>query len=204
MTIKLKAALKISTLTPDALVTKTKNMLALIVASPYFASITWPIPLPSVNTAIDDLHSSIIATATNAAGAVSYMHEKQRIVIALFNVLRPIVELTANNTIDPKTVIEAVGMVAVEHNGNTHITELTLTALGNGVIEVHVPRKAGQKAFVYEYSTDAGITWQAFGHSKLQSMQLKNQTPASTLYFRFAPIGNFLGAYSDVKKVIVL
>lgn len=204
MTIKLKAALKISTLTPDALVTKTKNTLGLIVASPYFASTTWPIPLPSVNVAIDDLHNSIIATASNAPGAVSYMHEKRRVVIALFNVLRPIVELTANNTVDPKTVIESVGMEAVTPIGSTPVTELTLTALGNGIIEVHVPRKPGQKAFVYEYSTDAGITWQAFGHSKLQSMQLKNQTPASTLHFRFAPIGKSLGGYSQVKKIIVL
>ena len=204
MTIKLKAALKISTLTPDALVTKTKNMVALIVASPYFTSTAWPIPLASVDVAIDDLHTSIIAIPSNAAGAVSYMHEKKRVVIALFNVLRPIVELTANNTVDPKTVIESAGMEAVTLIGGTIVTELTLTALGNGIIEVQVPRKAGQKAFVYEYSTDAGITWQAFEHSKLQTVQLKNQTPASTLYFRFAPIGKSLGGYSQVKKVIVL
>jgi hypothetical protein len=61
----------------------------------------------------------------------------------------------------------------------------------------------GEAAFHYQYSTD-GSAWQEVDSSKLATIELKNQTPATTLYFRFAAIGKTKGAYSQAKTVIVL
>jgi hypothetical protein len=205
MATKFKAALKMSTLSPDGKVTSGQNIINSIVASPtYFPTNTLPLPPNSVTAALTNLHNSILATASGAQGSISNMHEKERIVISVFNVLRAYVEMQANNTSDPQTVIEAAGMVASKNNGGTLVTELTLTATGNGSIQVSVPRNVGESAFVYQYSSDGGTTWQEFECSKLATVSLKNQTPASTLWFRYAAIGKAKGAFSQTKSVIVL
>lgn len=204
MNMKYKAALNFSKLSPDGIVTKGKSNIALMQTATAFTGTTWPVPLASVNTALDNLHNSILAAATGAPGTISNMHEKQRIVISLFNVFKPYVELIANNTADPKTVIESVGMSAVTFSGNTAVTELTVTAIGNGTIEISVPRQAGETAFVYQFSSDGGTTWQDVESSKLATIQHTNQTPASTLLYRYAAIGKTKSGFSQAKSAIVL
>lgn len=76
--------------------------------------------------------------------------------------------------------------------------------MGNGELQISVPRSAGEAAFVYQYSDDGGTTWQEFVSSKLATVTLKNQIPASTLHFRFAPIAKTKGAFSQSKSAIVL
>lgn len=205
MNTKLKAALKMSTLSPDGKVTTAQNIINSVTAAPtYFPAAGLPIPLASLSTAVNTLHTAIIATGSGAAGSVSNMHEKVRIVMSMFNVLRAYVEMQANNTADPKTVIEAAGMTAVKGGGGSMVTELTLTALGNGEVQVSVPRNTGEVAFVYQYSTDGGSNWQEFECSKLATVSLKDQTPASTLLFRYCPVSKTKGAFSQSKSVIVL
>lgn len=205
MATKFKAALKMSTLSPDGKVTLGQNIINSIVASPtYFPTSTLPLPMASATAAITNLHNSILATATGTAGSISNMHEKERIVVSVFNVIRAYVEMTANNTSDPQTVIEAAGLVAAKSGGNTSVTELTVTPLGNGVMQISVPRNAGEKAFIYYYSSDGGNTWVEIESSYLTTVQLKNQTPASTLQFKYIPITKTKGTFSQVKTAIVL
>lgn len=204
MKIKYKAALGMSKLNPDGVVTKGKNNLLLMNTAPAFVGKAWPIPLATTDAALNDLHSSILLAANGTPGSVSNMHEKQRIVVSLFNVYKPFVEMVANNTVDPKTVIESAGMTAVVYGGSSPVTDLTLTAVGNGTVEISVPRQTGESAFIYQYSSDGGSTWQDVECSKLATIQHKNQTPASTLQYRFAAIGKTKGAFSQPKSVIVL
>ena len=205
MNTKLKAALKMSAQSPDGKVTLGQNIINSIVASPmYFPVSGLPTPIASLQNSLSNLHTAILATATGAAGTVSNMHEKERIVLSLFNVLRAYVEMQANNTADPKTVIEAAGMVAVTPNGGVPVTELTLSAIGNGSVQIWVPRGQGEAAFIYQYSTDGGNTWLEVDCSKLATVTLKNQSPASVLHFRYAPVGKTKGAFSQSKSVIVL
>ena len=205
MNTKLKAALKMSTLSPDGKVTTGQNIInSMQAAANYFPPASMPLPFSSMTTCINNLHNAIIATGSGSAGSISNMHEKERVVLSIFNVVRAYVEMQANNTTDPQTVIEAAGMVAVKNTGGSSVSELTVTALGNGELQVAVPRNTGESAFVYQYSSDGGTTWQEFECSKLATVTLKNQTPASTLQFRFAAIGKTKGAYSQVKSAIVL
>jgi hypothetical protein len=205
MSTKLKAALKMSTLSPDGKVTLGQNIINSIVAAPtYFPVGSLPLPVTSMTSCITNLHNAILATASGTQGSISNMHEKERIVVSVFNVVRAYVEMTANNTSDPQTVIEAAGMTAAKSGGNTSVTELTVIPLGNGVMEVSVPRNTGEKAFVYYYSSDSGTTWVEFESSYLTTVQLKNQTPASTLQFKYIPIAKTKGSFSQVKSAIVL
>ena len=118
MVTKLKAALKMSTLNPDGKVTLGQNIINSIVATPtYFPTASLPLPAASAIVAINNLHNAILATASGTAGSISNMHEKERIVVSVFNVYRAYVEMQANNTTDAKTVIEAAGMIAVKNAG---------------------------------------------------------------------------------------
>jgi hypothetical protein len=204
MKIKYKAALGMSKLNPDGVVTKGKNNLTLMNTAPAFAGMTWPIPITTADAALNDLHDSILLAANGTPGSISNMHEKQRIAVSLFNVYKPFVEMVANNTADPKTVIESVGMTAVVYGGSSPVTDLTLSAVGNGTVEISVPRQTGESAFIYQYSSDGGTTWQDVECSKLATILHKNQTPASTLQYRFAAIGKTKGAFSQPKSIIVL
>lgn len=194
-----------STLSPDGKVTTGQNIINSITASAtYFPPAGLPLPIASMNACITNLHNAILATASGTAGSISNMHEKERIVLSIFNVVRAYVEMIANNTTDPQTVIEAAGMVAIKGGGGSGVTELTILALGNGILQISVPRQSGESAFLYQYSSDNEATWQDFECSKLATIQLKNQTPASTLFFRYAAIGKTKGAFSQTKSAIVL
>ena len=194
-----------SALNPNDKVTLGQTIINSITASAtYFPTASLPMPLASVTASINNLHSAILATGSGSSSSISNMHEKERIVLSIFNVLRAYVEMQANNTADPKTVIEAAGMTAVTLSGGVPVTELTLSAIGNGTVQTWVPRGQGEAAFIYQYSSDGGTTWIEFECSKLATVTLKNQTPASILHFRYAPIGKTKGAFSQSKSVIVL
>ena len=205
MSMKLKAVLKMNQLSPDGKVTTGQNIINSIVASPaLFPPASLPLPITTMTSCVNTLHNAILATATGAQGSVSNMHEKERVLLSIFNVMRAYVEMVANNTTDPKTVIEAAGMVASKSSGGSSVSELTITPLGNGELQVSVPRQSGEVAFIYQYSSDGGTTWQEFEWSKLATVSLKNQTPASTLWFRYTAIGKTKGALSQTKSAIVL
>jgi hypothetical protein len=117
--------------------------------------------------------------------------------------MRSYVEMIANDTNTPRVVIEAAGMTAVASAGSTPITELTLSAPGNGVVQINVPRAKGEVAFVYQYSHD-GVQWQNLEISKLATMQLKGQTPGTTLSFRYAPVEKAQGGFCQPKSIMVV
>ena len=204
MNTRLKAALKMSSLSPESKVTKAQFIIASMQASNYFPAAGLPFPYASATTAINNLNAAILTAATGTIGTLSNMHEKERLLTSIFNIYRSYVEMIANNSADPKTMIEAAGMTATNTGGNTPVSELTLTPLGNGVIAIAVPRQAGEAAFIYQYSSDAGITWQDFMYSKIASVQLANQTPGANLHFRFAAISKTKGAFSNAKSTFVL
>ena len=198
-----RAALGLTGLNPDGKVTRADVLITTMQASGNFPAANMPITYAVLNTYKNNLHTAIVATGNGTPGSTSHMHEQERILQSAFNFIRAYVEQVANANADPKTIIESAGMTVVTGNGNTAVTELTLTATGNGKVQVSVPRNKGEAAFVYQYSTDA-ITWEEFAISKLATVELQDQTPASTLSFRFAAIGKSKGAFSQAKSAIVL
>jgi hypothetical protein len=204
MVTKLRAAHKLSKLDPEGKVTRARAIVSNIKASPYFDLTKTPIPLDSADLSLNDLSNAITAAENKAPGSVSHMHEMERVVLSVFNLIKSYVEVAANASTDPKSVIESAGLIAIARSNNGPVTDLTVTALGNGVVEIEVPRAKGEAAFIYQYSADGGVTWVEFEHSKLATVQLTRQTPASTLLFRFAAIGKTKGSFSQAKSAIVL
>ena len=194
-----------STLTPDGKVNKAQTLVSFMqAASNYFPANSLPIPLATITTSSNNLHNAIYTASNGVAGGVSNMHDKEKILLSQCNLLRAYVEMVAHASLDPKTVIEAAGMQAVSNSGYPVVSELTVTALGNGAMQVSVPRNVGEVAFVYHYSTDGGTTWLELECSKLATVTLKAQTLATVLHFRYAPIGKTKGAFSQAKSGIVL
>jgi hypothetical protein len=131
------------------------------------------------------------------------MHEEERLLVSALNFVRAFVEQTANAALNPHAIIESAAMTVFTRSGNTAVAELTLTAIGGGVIQVCVPRGTGEAAFVYQSSTD-NINWVEFIASKLATVDLLNQTPGATLNFRYAAIGKSKGAFSLSKSIMVV
>jgi hypothetical protein len=197
-----RAALGLSTLNVDQKVTRGEFIINAMQTSGNFTDT--PVDFSELTSVTNDFHSSIVAAASGATGLISAMHGYERVFTDTFNFIRSYVERKANQSTDPKSVIESAGMVAYTNTGNSGVTELTLTAIGNGTVKVQVPRNAGEVAFIYQYSTDGGATWIEFAISKMATVELSNQTPASTISIRIAGITKSKGAFSQAKTVIVL
>ncbi|MCC6370948.1 MAG: hypothetical protein IT236_08090 [Bacteroidia bacterium] len=204
MNNKFRAAHNLSALTPDGKVNKAMDLVAKIKASTFINVTKLPLNIADVETAIKNLDTAIASATSGGAGAVSHMHEMERVLVSVFNLLKAYIVLEANNMSDPKSAIESTGLSAVSGGGTTAVSELSLSALGNGIIGLSVPRGKGEAAFVYQYSVDAGTTWLMLELSKLAYVELKGQTPGNTLTFRYAPIGKVAGAFSQPKSIMVI
>src|ERR1700741_3023868 len=154
MNSRLKAALKLSSLTPEGKVTKGQGIKDSMTGNPNFPPANWPITPASVQTIIDDLHNSIIAANAGTVFSTSAMHEKERILVSVFNIIKAHVEFVANSTADPATVIVSAGMQVAENGGANLVTELTLEAGGEGKVTIKVPRGRDEKAFIFEMSSN--------------------------------------------------
>ncbi len=201
MKITYRAVLGLSGLNPDGKVTRAEVILAAMQASGNFPANLMPVTYAMLAVLIANLHNSILTAASGAAGSADQMHEQERLLVSAFNFVRAFVEETANA--NPAAIIQSASMTVYTSGGNTAVTEQTLTAMGNGVIQVCVPRHIGEAAFEYQYSTD-GITWIEFVSSKLATVELTNQTPGVTLYFKFAPISKAKGPFSQAKSIMVV
>jgi hypothetical protein len=197
-----KAALGLSTLSVDGKVTRGEFILNSMQTSGNFTDT--PVSYTESTGVTNDLHNASVAAASGATGLISAMHGYERVFTDTFNFIRSYVERKANKSTDPKSIIESAGMVAYTITGNSGVTDITLTATGNGSIKVQVPRNAGEVAFIYQYSTDGGATWIEFAISKMATVEIPNQTPASIIHVRYAAITKSKDAFSQAKTIIVL
>lgn len=204
MSTRLRAAIKLSSLTPEGKVVKTQGILDAMQASGNFQANEMPISFSTLQTLVDNLHNAILATNNGSVTSTSNMHEQERILVNAFNFIKSHVEYIANNTLDAATIITSAGMQVATQSGSNGVTELTLEALGNGKLQVRIPRGADEKAFVYEISTD-GTTFTKATSSSLTKITISNLQAASTVYIRYYAISkNGEGATSQAKSVIVL
>jgi hypothetical protein len=163
-----------------------------------------PITYPAIQTIITNLHTAAVAANNGTTTDTSFMHEQERILVSAFNFIKAHVEFVANNATDAATLIVSAGMQVAASGGYNAVSELTLDAIGNGTLQIRVPRQTDQKAFVFEYSVD-GASWVDLTSSTLTKVKLANQTPGSNIYVRYYGITKTgKGAYSQSKSAIVL
>ncbi len=199
-----KAALGFNNLSPEGKVIKAQSIKDGMQSSGNFPATSMPITYPVIQTIITNLHNSTVAASNGTTTDTSFTHEQERILVSAFNFIKAHVEFVSNNTADAATVIVSAGMQVAITGGANGVSELTLDALGNGTLQVRVPRQTGEKSFVYEYSAD-GTTWVELTMSSLTKVALANQTPGSTIYVRYFGISKTgKSAYSQSKNAIVL
>jgi hypothetical protein len=205
MTPFLKSVLGLSNLPPADKVIKSQSIKDAMQSSGNFLASSMPITYPSIQTIITNLHNATVAASNGTTADTVFMHEQERILVSAFNFLKAHVEMVANNTTNPATIITSAGMQVAINGGNNAVSELTLNATGNGKLQVSVPRQTGEKAFVYEYSVDGGITWLELISSSLTKVTLSNQTPGSSISVRYYAISKTgKSAYSQIKSAIVV
>ena len=206
MTVHLKAVLGISNLTPEAKVTRAQSIHDAMQNSGNFQNSTLPVSYANVQTAIDNLSAAIVAAnAVNSSSAdTSFMHEQERQLTGIFNLLRSHVEYAANQTTDPGTIITSAGMTPSTSGGQNAVTELTLDAPGGGKVNVRVPRGAGEKAFIFETSTD-GVSFVRAGSSALTKVAYSGFTAGTVVHVRYFGITNDGdGIMSQSKSIMVI
>ena len=199
-----KAVLGLSTLSAADKVIKGQSIKDGMQNSGNFPASGMPITYPSIQSIITNLHTAVVTASAGNVSDTNNMHEQERILVSAFNLLKAHVEFVANNSTDPATIITSTGMQVATTGGNNSVSELTLDAIGNGSLQVRVPRQTNEKAFAFEYSTN-GTTWQEFTSSSLTKVTLPNQVLGSTVYVRYSPISkNGKGAYSQIKNAIIV
>jgi hypothetical protein len=206
MSTKAKPYLGLSKMTPEAKVVKTQSVLDSMQSSGHFPDASMPMSYAAVQTLIDNLHTATIAANNGSSEDVSNMHESEKVLVMAYNLIKAHVEITCNNFPNPEAIILSAGMTVSGQGGNSAITDLTLEATGGGTILIRVPRTTKDKAFRYQYATDADPTnWQDIGFYSVSKIELKNQVPGTNLLVRYAPIGSLgLGIYSDSKQLMVV
>ena len=152
-----------------------------------------------------NLHQANIVAINGTPTDTAYMHEQEHILVSAFNFLKSHVEYVANtNSANSISIITSAGMQVANTGGKSPVSELTLEAIGNGKLQIQVPRQAGEKAFVFERSTD-GIAWVEVASNSLTKITLSNQALGSTVYIRFVAISKTgKGAYSQPKNAIIV
>ncbi|MCD6069118.1 MAG: hypothetical protein K0S33_3944 [Bacteroidetes bacterium] len=205
MSTHLKAVLGLSNKTPETKVTRSQTILDAMQNSGNFADEDLPVSYSNSQSAIDNFGSAIVAAnGINASSAdTSRMHEEERQLLGIFNLLRSHVEYVANQTADPATIITSAGMTVGTPGGQNAVTELTLDAPGNGKINVRVPRREGEKSFVFEVSTD-GESFTKVTSNANAKVVLSGYTHGSTIYVRYYAISkDGESEMSQPKSVLV-
>lgn len=201
----IKAILGLQALNPIGKATKAQTIKNAMENSSYFPVSSMPVSYVVLQNAITGLLQSITAAASSGASPsdTAHLHEQEKQLINLFNFIKSHVEYIANTHADPATVITAAGMQVNTIGGSTTVSELTLSALGNGAVLMRVPREKGEKAFVFEKSND-GSTWLEASTSTLAKVTIKGLIPGSTVYMRYCAITKTgKTAMSQVKSIIV-
>jgi hypothetical protein len=205
MTPFIRVALKLSNLSAADKVTTAQNIKDSMQSSGNFPASTMPISYPTLQSYITNLHQANIAAINGTPTDTAYMHEQEHILVSALNFLKSHVEYVANtNSANTASIIASAGMQIASTGGNNVVSELTLEAIGNGKLQIRVPRQTNEKAFVFESSAD-GVTWVEFASNSLTKITLPNQTPGSTVFIRFSAISKTgKSAYSQAKSAIIL
>jgi hypothetical protein len=163
-----KATIKFSNLSANEKAIKAQSIKDAMQASGNFAAGSMPITYVAIQALITNLRTAITAaSASNSSAAdTAHMHEQERILVSAFNFIKAHVEFVANNATDPASIIASAGMQVMTLGGANAVTELTVETIGNGTIQVRVPRLVSEKAFVIETSADK-ITWAETAMSSL-------------------------------------
>ena len=181
MTTRYRVAMKFNSLSAQSKVIKAQSIKDSMQNSGNFSASSMPISYPALQTLITNLHNAIVIAENGTTADTSFMHEQERLLVGAFNYLKAHVEMAAYNATDPATLIASAGMQVAVNGGLNAVTELTLDTLGNGTIQMRVPRLANEKAFVFETSAD-GIAWAEGTSSSLTKASIKNLTPGTTIF----------------------
>jgi|GEM_PF-1773033 hypothetical protein len=206
MKTKAKAVLGFSKLNPEGKVVRSQAIVDDMQASGNFPDATLPINYAGLQGLITNLHNAIVLAENGSSATTSRMHEEERKLMMAFNLIKMHVEMVSNATIDPESFILSSGMTLGANAGPNAVSDLSLEALGEGVIQIRVPRHAGDKAFCYQYALVSDRdNWQNIGFNSLSKIHYSGQVAGTLILVRYAPISkDGLGAFSSAKQIMVI
>lgn len=206
MKTKAKAVLGLSKLNPEGKVIRAQAIVDAMQASANFPDASLPINYTNLQALISNLHTAIVQAENGSMATTSQMHEEEKKLMMAFNLLKMHVEMVSNANTDPESFLLSSGMALGANAGPSSVSDLTLEALGDGVIQIRVPRAPGDKAFCYQFSTASDpANWQTIGYNSLSKIRHSGQAPGTIILVRYAAIGkNGMGAFSSAKQIMVV
>lgn len=206
MKTKAKAVLGFSKLNPEGKVVRSQSIVDEMQGSGNFPDASLPINYASLQGLITNLHTAVISAESGNPASTSRMHEEERKLMMAFNLIKMHVEMVSNATTDPESFILSSGMGVASNSGPNAVSDLSLEALGEGVIQIRVPRHTGDKAFCYQYALVSDPdNWQNIGFNSLSRIHYSGQVAGTQILVRYAPISKEgLGAFSSAKQIMVI
>ncbi len=203
---KAKAVLGFSKLSPEQIIVKAQSIDDSMQNSGNFPDATRPIKYAASQAIITSARNAVVAATNGTASDTSYMHEQIKLLMMTYNLIKAYVEITAHSYTNPDSIILSAGMTVAVYGGQNAVSDLTLDAVGNGTIQIRVPRTPADKAFCFEMAlANDPNNWQIIGYNSLAKFDLKNQTPGTNILIRFAAIGKTgMGAFSNSKQIMVI
>jgi hypothetical protein len=206
MKTKAKAVLGFSRLNPEGKVVRSQSIVDDMQSSGNFPDASLPISYVNLQALVTNLHNAVVLAEHGSSADTSRMHDDERKLMMAFNLIKMHVEMVSNATTDPDSYILSSGMVLGANSGQNAVSDLSLEALGEGVVQIRVPRHAGDKAFCYQYALlSSPDNWLNIGFNSLSKIRYSDQTPGTVILVRYAPIGKTgLGAFSSAKQIMVV
>ena len=206
MKTKSKSVFGLSKLTPSQKVVKAQSVKDAMQASGVFPNNTMPLSYAAWQILIDNSHNANVTASNGSSADVSAMHEAERVLVMACNLIKAHVDIVANSYPNPDAIILSVGLSVSSSGGPIAVSDLTLNAIGGGILQIKVPRTSTDKAFIYQYALDSDPTnWQTIGFNSLSKIEFKNQIPGTIIHIRYASISkNGAGTFSSSKQIMVV
>lgn len=182
-----KAKIGIAFLSPTDKVIKTQLIKEAMQSSDYFPEENMPISYVVIQQLIDNLSHAISLSKNDDISNSYLVHAHEQLLVSAFSFIKTYVENIANKTVVPMAVIRSAGMQVISVAKSNRVSQLTLKALGNGELQIQVPRSVNEKAFVVEKSLD-GTMWIPATVNTSSTIRLNKLPVSTTLHIRYCAI----------------
>lgn len=153
----------------------------------------FPSPTPTlaaVTVAIDELETAQTAALTRVKGAVELRNEKRATLVTRLAELKAYVQAVANAA-PPEhaaAIIQSAGMNVRKTPTRKARVFAAIQGSASGSVTLTAPFAGPNAAYDWEWSTDAGKTWQLAPSTVQARTRMTGLAPATTVLFRYRAV----------------
>ena len=196
------AILKLPEYEVPRFITYARSIVRAMTNNPSFPS---PVPpLATIEAAIDALAEAETARLARTAGTVPVRNAKRKQVKQLLEQLCSYVQVTADATEQPLSIIESAGMSVKRKGGPPPPVFGAKPGQNSGSVILVAPKAGNRAAYEWQMSTDGGKTWVTLEVTVKATTTVHGLTPGSTVSFRYRTVTkNGTGDWSEPVSIIV-